>query len=254
MPETIATILLAAALYLVLRRLPVTGEAATAERVRSRTLSRLERQEQVDRILSEVVPAQRSSIEGSETAHSSADAVSAERVFPVEVPPPPSYSPEVEALLVSADQLFEAGKLDEAELNYVKLCAIEPKIAHVYNRLGAIYLKRENLEDAKEALEAGLKFEPMNGQILNNLGLIYFKQSKFTDAVRYYERSIRVERGIPQRYLNLGLAFMALRQYSKAAHQFKRASNLEPENEEVKRLVVEAQTKYAESRVGIVSR
>ena len=117
----------------------------------------------------------------------------------------------------------------------------EPRCVLAYNRLGIIYLQKEETStDAEEAFKQALKYEPNNGYILNNLGLLAFNKGLFNEAVSFYEKSISVDSNIASRHANLGLAYLSLRQYAKAAHSFAKAWSLDPTNQEFKNLLNEA--------------
>lgn len=152
-----------------------------------------------------------------------------------------NYSPEVKRLLSEAELCFNAEDFEKAEKTYLKIAMVEPQCVLAYNRLGIIYLdKEETSTDAEEAFKQALKYEPENGYILNNLGLLSFNKGLFNEAVGFYEKAISVDGNIASRHANLGLAYLSLRQYAKASHNFAKAWSIDPTNQEFKKLLDES--------------
>lgn len=61
--------------------------------------------------------------------------------------------------LEMADTLFAQKSYDKAERIYLQLARQEPKNPKLYNRLGVLFLERENYTDAREAFQAALAID-----------------------------------------------------------------------------------------------
>ncbi len=228
MAETLAIVLLALVVYLVLRRLPEARLALSLQPVKKTAQGGKVIEPPAS--LPETVEKR---FEKGETEELAEDLL-----------------PEIKSALQEADHFYSRGDYRRAEESYIKIAALNPKIALVYSRLGSIYIKQSNFEDAKESLEEAMKLDEKNPAVLSNLGLIYFTQSKYNEALKYYSLAQRNDRGVAARYVSLGLTYMALRQYNKAEQNFRRALNLEPENHDHKKLLEEAKAKRAEHALG----
>jgi serine phosphatase RsbU (regulator of sigma subunit)/TPR repeat protein len=73
-------------------------------------------------------------------------------------------------------------------------------LAHAYNKLGAIYLKKEILTKAmeyfKEANNVFVKINDLEGQknTLNNIGVIYYYQEEMQQSINFFEQSLSIEK------------------------------------------------------------
>lgn len=160
------------------------------------------------------------------------------------------YSPALKQLLSEAGSHFDASRYREAEDQYLKAAALDPKCVLAYNRLGLIYLKRpEAMNDAEEAFRQAYKYDPSNGYILDNLGLVNFTKGLFNEAVGFYERSIAADTKVAERHAHLGLAYLSLRHYAKAVRHLARAWALEPSNDEYKQLLDDAKERERRLRL-----
>ncbi len=152
-------------------------------------------------------------------------------------------------ILSDANSHFEAGRTEEAEKLYLEAATEDPKCTLAYNRLGLIYLKKDNgLADAEEAFHQALKFAPGNGYIYNNLGLVAFKKGLYNEAINYYKQAINADPRIAERHANVGATHLSLRQYPAAIRHLAKAWSLEPQNQEYKELLDDAKARERRQR------
>jgi Tfp pilus assembly protein PilF len=142
-----------------------------------------------------------------------------------------------------ADRYAQAGQYKRAEKIYLKLIADDPQDASLYNKLALVYLGSKEFKDAAKALNQALQIEPDNDTFYNNLGLLFYRQGNYEESVESYEKSIEINNKVASRFMNLGLAYFMLKKYRKAADAYEKALILEPQNEEFKRLLSEAEAK-----------
>ena len=148
-----------------------------------------------------------------------------------------------EDLLNKADHLAQAGEYSKAERIYLKLVMEDPQNAGLYNKLALVYLGKKEFKDAAKALTQALTIEPDNDTFYNNLGLLLYQQEHYDEAIESYEKSIAINNKVASRFMNLGLAYFMVKKYRKAADAYEKALILEPNNEEYKRLLTEAEEK-----------
>lgn len=132
--------------------------------------------------------------------------------------------------LEEGERLFKDKKYREAEKFYIKAIAREPGNHLIYGRLGIIYTKLGNLQDAKEALTTAVKLAPENGLYQNNLGLILYHLGRFKESVLYFENAVKISPKIAKRWFNLGLAYQKIGETKKAKKAFMKAFQLDPNN------------------------
>jgi len=146
-------------------------------------------------------------------------------------------------LLSKADGLAQSGDYNKAEKSYLKLVSLDPQNASLYNKLALVYLGKKDFKDAAKALDQALTLEPDNDAFYNNLGLLLYQQGSYDEAVESYEKSIEINNKVASRFMNLGLAYFMSKKYRKASEAYEKALILEPNNEEYKRLLKEAEEK-----------
>ena len=146
-------------------------------------------------------------------------------------------------LLAKADSLSQSGDYSKAEKIYIKLVSMNPQNASLYNKLALVYLGKKDFKDAAKSLDQALTLEPDNDAFYNNLGLLLYQQGDYDEAVESYEKSIEINNKVASRFMNLGLAYFMSKKYRKASEAYEKALILEPNNEEYKRLLKEAEEK-----------
>jgi tetratricopeptide (TPR) repeat protein len=113
--------------------------------------------------------------------------------------------------LLQADELFNNGKLDQAEEKYIILIAKDPNNEAVYNKLGIIYLEQKNYNDAIDA---------------------------FNESIKHGGKK-------PGRFYNLALAHYGNEEYRKAYDAVNSALELDDSNEKYKTLFKEINSKVS---------
>ena len=73
----------------------------------------------------------------------------------------PGYSPEVNALLVSATEAGRDGREEEAETLYDRVMRLDPRVKEALNNLAVIYARRGEEERARELLQRALEVDPL---------------------------------------------------------------------------------------------
>ena len=108
-------------------------------------------------------------------------------------------------------------------------------LANVYNRLGDVYRKQKNYQEAKGYYQKSLKlFQQLNQPVgiaenLNNLGDNARKQKKITIALNFYHQSLKIAQsnnylqGMMGNWNNLGDVFAQQRKYPKAIENYQQA-------------------------------
>ena len=96
---------------------------------------------------------------------------------------------------------FDAGRLDEAILAWVRASQLDPEGFSAYNNLGNAYALRGDDRRAWEAYEAALRHDPEEAMPLFNLARIHERQGRAAEAERCYREYVRRERpaGDPER-------------------------------------------------------
>lgn len=98
---------------------------------------------------------------------------------------------------------LEAGKMKEAEEEFLKCLCTNPEHALANNKLGLLYARVEDYTRAKEHFLEALRRDPMFVHAWNNLGNIARQEGDLEQARTYYQKALELEpeNSIPERNL-----------------------------------------------------
>ena len=140
--------------------------------------------------------------------------------------------------------LIENNQLRDAEKILLRIIVEDPHNGEIYENLGLIYLKQTNFSDAIAAFLEALKYKKdRDGNLYNNLGLAYFNLQEYPKSIENYRRAIELDREATTRYINLALAQKAFAHPSDAKRTLERAQKLDPENPDIKKLLIALEKK-----------
>jgi tetratricopeptide (TPR) repeat protein len=136
-----------------------------------------------------------------------------------------SLKPDNEKVLYSLGRIMAtSGEPDKAIGIIQQAVKLNPKSVEARSLLGATYnqqavalLQQGNLDDAREALEAGIQAkgnEAVTEALRNNLGCLYVRENKLDQAMGTWQDVIRQNPDAAQAHYNLALLY-----YSQGDHQ-----------------------------------
>lgn len=85
--------------------------------------------------------------------------------------------------------LIAEGNLDRAESLLIDILSKDPRDAESYRLLGTVYLKREDVRQAREVFEEALRRSPGHPGIHGPLGACYVAEGKYSNALSMYQRA-----------------------------------------------------------------
>ncbi len=94
--------------------------------------------------------------------------------------PVPAHEPNPS--LEMADALFAQKNYDRAEGIYLQLARQEPKNPKLYNRLGVLFLERENYNDARDAFKAALAIDDSRASRHYNFAMACYHLGQLREA------------------------------------------------------------------------
>jgi Tfp pilus assembly protein PilF len=127
-----------------------------------------------------------------------------------------------------------------AEKALLAILQIDHRNAAAYNRLGILYAKQQQFDDAIVCFEIATSISP-TASSLHNLGLVYYENEKFEKAARVLEQALAKE-ALAVRYIAHAKALNALLRFSEVTKALEKAVALE-ENPQTLELLVEAHEK-----------
>ena len=125
-------------------------------------------------------------------------------------------SKRIDVLLFEAEEMVRDGRLEGAEKKYIEIIGLDPKNFRAFKDLGEVYLKNQNLNEARQTLEHALRLKKNSEQAVDG------EEKTKTKDVKDLELS--------QAYFLLGTVFEEAGEYAKAIVQLKRALKIEKHN------------------------
>ncbi len=165
-----------------------------------------------------------------------------------------------------ASAFHDANRLQEAEEEYRKAIALDPKYAHPRNNLSNIYWLRGETQKAIEELKEAIRLDPDYEAPHYNLGNIYIQQGDLKNAEENYRKALALKPSLALGYLGLGNLSLKKADTASARFYFSEALRLDPNlgyahyglgdiylNEEMFDLAFEEYRKAAEKNPTIIS-
>lgn len=121
------------------------------------------------------------------------------------------------------------GRLDEAVADYDKAAEIDPKLAVAIANRGSAWQTRGDLDQAIEDYGKAIKIDPHYVMVYNNRGLAWFNKREIDKALADYDKAIKLEPEYAVAYNNRGLARRTNGDYTLAIRDFERAIKVDPE-------------------------
>lgn len=113
--------------------------------------------------------------------------------------------------------------------------SMEPMSKNVHNRLQRLWQEaHKNIQNkqwlrAERALLTILKFDKKDASAYNRLGIIYAKQKDYDDAIKCFEIAKSIKPGASN-YHNLGLLYLETENFEKAQVAFEEAIDFDPKS------------------------
>jgi len=117
---------------------------------------------------------------------------------------------------------------------YSRTLQASPTAYYMYNNLGAVYWKQDNVAAAEEQWRKAEELSPENELVLNNLGLVAYRQKRYAEAEAYFLRALRTKADYSDAHLHLGQTYEKMGMPQEAELQLRAAVSLSPFNTEVR--------------------
>ena len=117
-----------------------------------------------------------------------------------------------------------------AEKALLTILKIDEKNAAAYNRLGILYAKQREYQDAIDCFEIASSIEP-SASSLHNLGLIYYETENYEKASVAFEQSLKLEDNLAARHVAYAKVQEKLGNEKLMFQELQKAAELEPNRE-----------------------
>jgi tetratricopeptide (TPR) repeat protein len=174
--------------------------------------------------------------------------------------------PELVAASKRAEELYQAGKFEEARAEFLKLMQMRPELAPTVNqRIGFSYIQEKNYAKALEYLDKVLQAEPGNAQIraiaaqaaleggmpdrarellasldasqianpdlLFNMGVNFLNAGDTPTAIDYFTKTIGADPRYVDAYYRRALGYLGQGKTAEARADFQKVVELQPEGD-----------------------
>ena len=141
------------------------------------------------------------------------------------------------------DKLWDISQKSIREKHYLKaekalltILRADEKNARAYNRLGILYAKQQQYNDAIECFEIAQSLQP-SASSLHNVGLIYYEIGKHDKALLAFEQALRIESDIAARHIAYAKVLEAVGNHKKVIEELETAVRLDKNPQSVMLLV-----------------
>ena len=122
------------------------------------------------------------------------------------------------------------GDYETAENKYITAIRIDAKNVEAYRGLADVYLKQEQIEQAKQTYEFILQLNPNDGDVLISLGDLSIEMGDNKNAIDYYQRSVLIDDSHANRFAKLAELLESMAEYQTGLVAIEQAIELEPQN------------------------
>lgn len=113
-----------------------------------------------------------------------------------------------------------------AEKALLTILRVDERNARAYNRLGILYAKQQQYNDAIECFEIAQSLQP-SASSLHNVGLIYYEVGQFDKARQAFEQAIELENNVASRHIAYAKVLEKQGDIKKMISELETAVNLE---------------------------
>lgn len=113
-----------------------------------------------------------------------------------------------------------------AEKALLTILRVDERNARAYNRLGILYAKQQQYNDAIECFEIAQSLEP-SASSLHNVGLIYYEVGKLDKARQAFEQALELEGNVASRHIAYAKVLERLGDNKRMISELEKAVNLE---------------------------
>lgn len=140
---------------------------------------------------------------------------------------PKQVSTRFQKLWDDAYDAIRTNKFLKAERALLTILRFDEKNAGAYNRLGILYAKQKNYDDAIECFEIARSIEPSPSS-LHNLGLIYYETEDYHKSSEAFEAALHMEDTVASRYIAYAKVQEKIDNMKNVVHALERAAIIEP--------------------------
>ncbi|MHB8970185.1 MAG: tetratricopeptide repeat protein, partial [Pirellulaceae bacterium] len=132
-------------------------------------------------------------------------------------------------------RLFNAGRLQEAELAAQDLTRRFPNDGFAWKVLGTVLAQQGQSQAAWHALQKAIGLNPHDGETHNTLGVVLKELGRMDEAVVSYQQAVTIQPDYAEAHYNLGNVWQDMGRLEEAEKSYHRALTIQPNYAEVHR-------------------
>ncbi|WP_394807368.1 tetratricopeptide repeat protein [Nitrosomonas sp.] len=132
------------------------------------------------------------------------------------------------ALLQSAVQCHQAGKLQEAEKYCLQVCTVAPNLPDAFHLLAIIYAQTRRYQAANNNFSKAIDRDPSRADFYNNYGNALWEQDCIEEAIFYCHRSLALDANRAEAHNIMGNIFLSQNRLEEAVTSFRTALEIHP--------------------------
>src|SRR6266498_5970010 len=141
----------------------------------------------------------------------------------------PTRSPTLGSTFSQTLALHQAGRLAEAEQNYLQILKAQPNQFDCLHLLGVIFYQRGNHAEAVRQIDIALKINPKVASAHNNRGNALKELKRFDEALASYDKALALKPDYAHAFYNRGNALQELKRLDEALASYDKALALKPD-------------------------
>jgi serine/threonine-protein kinase len=131
-----------------------------------------------------------------------------------------------EAHTTLAMSYFSEWKYEEAEREFKRAIALNPRYPTAYHWYNLLLLRTGRLDEAESIIKKGYDLDSYSPVITLNMGAIGLRRKQYEDALRYFQKSIELEPSFAPGYEFSGVALDGLHKDREALENYQKSVEL----------------------------
>jgi serine/threonine protein kinase/tetratricopeptide (TPR) repeat protein len=128
--------------------------------------------------------------------------------------------------LIAGLLLYDTGFYELAATEYRRSVELEPGNTDAYRRLGQVYERNNQLDEALAAYRKAVEIGPDYHRNYESLGSFYYKRANYSEAVKQFRKEVECVPNEPNAHFALGTAYWDLGDYKAAESELGLAIRL----------------------------
>ena len=130
------------------------------------------------------------------------------------------------------DFRFQRDELNEAVTMYQRSLVLRPKLALIWNTLGAVLRRLDRGDEATSCFKRALEADPRSASVLRNVGIDLLEHGDPAEALARFERALLFEPDNANGWYGKGVALTRLKRLPDAVAAFRNAVAIAPDDVE----------------------